>query len=398
MAQARTKEGLARLDAVMTGYAQRGDVPGLAWLVARRGDVHTGAAGTDGPGGAMVGPDTIFRISSTTKPITAVAALVLVEEGDLRLDDPVDELLPEMADRRVLARPDGPVDDTVPARRPITLRDLLTFRLGLGSDFTDVGPRPIMEAMSALGLGEGPPAPAGPPPPDEWIRRLGTVPLMYQPGERWLYHTSADVLGVLIARAARQTFDAFLAERVLGPLGMVDTGFAVPTHRRDRFGACFGVDPATGERTVYDPAEGQWASPPAFPGGGAGLVSTLADLHAFGEAMLAGGVRQGERLLSRTTVAEMTTNQLTPEQVATTSPDPDGRIGWGFGVGIALRRTGPARPPGTYGWDGGLGSSWANDPSEDLTGVLLTNQMWTSLQPPPVFRDFWSSVYAALAD
>lgn len=123
---------------------------------------------------------------------------------------------------------------------------------------------------------------------------------MYQPGERWLYHTSADVLGVLIARAAGQTFDAFLAERVLGPLGMVDTGFAVPADRRDRFGACFGVDPATGERTVYDPAEGQWASPPAFPGGGAGLVSTLADLHAFGEALLAGGVRQGERLLSRT--------------------------------------------------------------------------------------------------
>lgn len=398
MAQAMTKDGLARLDAAMTGYAQRGDVPGLAWLVARRGDVHLGAAGTDGPGGARVRPDTIFRISSTTKPITAVAALVLVEEGRLRLDDPIDDLVPEMADRRVLARPDGPVEDTVPARRPITLRDLLTFRLGLGLDFTDFGPRPIMAAMSALGLGAGPPAPAGPPPPDEWIRRLGTLPLMYQPGERWLYHTSADVLGVLIARAAGQTFDAFLAERVLGPLGMVDAGFAVPADRRDRFGACFGVDPVTGERAVYDPAGGQWASPPAFPGGGAGLVSTLADLHAFGQALLAGGVRQGEGLLSPTTVAAMTTNQLTPAQVATTSPDPDGTIGWGFGVGIVLRRTGAGRLPGSYGWDGGLGSSWANDASEDLTGVLLTNQMWTSPEPPGVFRDFWSGVYAALAD
>ena len=359
--------------------------------------MHTAAAGTDGPGGARVRPDTIFRISSTTKPITAVAALVLVEECRLRLDDPVDDLLPEMADRRVLARPDGPVDDTLPARRPVTLRDLLTFRLGLGSDFTDFGPRPIMQAMSALGLGEGPPAPAGPPPPDEWIRRLGTLPLMYQPGERWLYHTSADVLGVLIARAAGQPFDAFLAERVFGPLGMVDTSFAVPADRRDRFGACFGVDPATGERTVYDPADGQWATPPAFPGGGAGLVSTLADLHAFGEGLVVAGGQRRERLLSRATVAAMTTNQLTPEQVATTSPDPDGTIGWGFGVGIELHRRGPARPPGTYGWDGGLGSSWANDPSEDLTGVLLTNQMWTSPVPPPVFRDFWTCVYTALA-
>jgi CubicO group peptidase (beta-lactamase class C family) len=398
MEQPMTKQGLARLDAVMTGYAERGDVPGLAWLVARRGHVHIVAAGTDGPGGAAVGPDTIFRISSTTKPITAVAALILVEECRLRLDDPVDELLPEMADRRVLTRPDGPLDDTVPARRPVTVRDLLTFRLGLGVDFTDFSPRPITEALSAVGLGAGPPAPAEAPPPDEWIRRLGTVPLMHQPGERWLYHTSADVLGVLIARAAGQTFDTFLAERVFEPLGMVDTGFAVPADRRDRFGACFGVDPATGERTVYDPADGQWATPPAFPGGGAGLVSTLSDLHVFGETLLAGGARRGARLLSRPTVAAMTTNQLSPEQVAATSPDPDTTTGWGFGVGVALQHRGPTRPPGSYGWDGGLGSAWSNDPSEDLTGVLLTNQAWTSPVPPAAFRDFWTCVYGALAD
>lgn len=128
-------------------------------------------------------------------------------------------------------------------------------------------------------------------------------------------------------------------------------------------------------------------------------MSTLADLHAFGEALLvAGGARRGERLLSRATVAAMTTNQLTPEQVATTSPDPVGTIGWGFGVGIELHHRGPARPPGTYGWDGRLESSWANDPTEELTGVLLTNQMWTSPVPPAVFRDFWTCTYTAPAD
>lgn len=396
MAQGFTKDGLARLDSVMAGFAERGEVPGMAWLVARRGDVHVGVAGSDGAGGTPVTADTIFRISSTTKPIAAVATLTLVEECRLRLDDPVDGLLPELADRQVLARIDAPVDETVPAQRPITLRDLLTFRMGLGMDFTDFGPYPIHEAIGALGLGAGPPAPAVPPPPDEWIRRLGTVPLMYQPGERWLYHTGADVLGVLVARATGQPFEDVLAERVFEPLGMADTGFFVPSDKIDRFGACFGAGFLAGDDGVYDPADGQWASPPAFPGGGAGLVSTVGDLHRFGEALLAGGTHDGVRLLGRTSVAAMTTNQLTAEQLATCSPSPDGSVGWGFGVGVELRNIGPARPPGTYGWDGGLGSSWANDPSEGLVGVLLTNQAWASPVPPPAFTDFWTCVYAAL--
>jgi CubicO group peptidase (beta-lactamase class C family) len=386
-----TKDGLARLDAVLTGHAETGEVSGLTWLVARHGEAHVGAAGGDGPGGTPAAADTIYRISSTTKPIAAAGALALVEDCRLRLDDPVDEFLPELADRRVLSRPDAEVDDTVAANRPITLRDLLTFRCGLGGDFTDWTPKPIDDAIGALGLGAGPPAPAVPPPPDEWIRRLGTVPLQYQPGERWLYHMGADILGVLVARAAGQPFDAFLAERVFEPLGMVDTGFFVPEGERHRFGACFGAGPV-GARDVYDPADGQWASPPAFPGGGAGLVSTVADLAAFGRALLEGG------LLARATVAAMTTNQLTAEQVAASSPSPDGATGWGFGVGVELTRHRLSRPPGTYGWDGGLGSSWANDPAEGLTGVLLTNQMWTSPVPPAVFEDFWTCAYTALAD
>jgi CubicO group peptidase (beta-lactamase class C family) len=391
--------GLARLDAVMVGHVERGEVPGLVWLVARHGEVHVGVAGALGAdGGDPVSRDSIFRISSMTKPVTAVAALVLIEDGQLRLDEPVDRLLPELADRQVLARSDGTLDDTVPARRPITVRDLLTFRMGLGWNFAATGPQPVMSAMAELGLGVGPPAPAGPPEPDEWMRRLGTLPLEHQPGERWLYDTGAEVLGVLIARAAGQPFATFLAERIFEPLAMADSGFAVPNSKLGRFGPCFSTDLDSGNRELYDPPDGQWSSPPAFPAGGSGLVSTVDDYLAFAEMLRAGGAYRGQRILSRPSVEAMTTNHLTPEQIATSAPDPSGALGWGFGVGIQLRRTGPARSVGTYGWDGGLGTSWANDPAEDLVGILLTNQAWTSPAPPPVCQDFWTSAYAAIDD
>ena len=303
-----------------------------------------------------------------TKPIAAVAALILVEECRLRLDDPVDDLLPEFAGLRVLARPDGPVDETVPADRPMTLRDVLTFRLGWGGDFADFRPKPIDEAIAALELGMGPPQPALPPPPDEWMRRMGSVPLQYQPGTRWLYNTGAEVLGVLVARASGQPFDEFLAERVCAPLGMVDTGFHVPAAKLDRFGACFGFDAATGETgpgAVYDPADGQWASPPAFPSGGAGLVSTLADVHAFGEMMLAGGTRRGERLLSRSTVAAMTTNQLTGAQLAEAAPTPTApRAGGSASASSWPAAAPPARPALT----GGTAASAAPGPTTRRRG------------------------------
>lgn len=192
--EALDSDRLARMHDVMAGHVERGEVPGLVWLVARRGEVHVGLAGArDADGRDQVGRDSIFRIASMTKPVTAVAALILIEECRLRLDEPVDRWLPELADRRVLRVSDGALDDTVPARRPITLRDLLTFRMGLGMDFAATGPQPVLAAMAQLGLGVGAPAPAGPPEPNEWMRRLGTLPLAHQPGERWLYHTSADV-------------------------------------------------------------------------------------------------------------------------------------------------------------------------------------------------------------
>ena len=390
---------LERLGDVIKGHVERDTVGGVAWLAAHDSDVEIGVAGTltrgePGP----VRRDTIFRIASMTKPMVAVAALILVEECRLRLEDAVDDLLPELADRRVLVDPRGPIDgETVPANRPITVRDVLTFELGLGVDFEAPWPQPLLQAMDELGMGAGAPEPQVPPEPDEWMRRLSTLPLLYQPGERWLYNTGSDVLGVLVARASDRTLDVFLGERVFEPLGMVDTGFATP--HVDRLGTCYTIDSQTGERLVYDPPDGQWAKAPAFPAGGGGLVSTLDDMHAFGAMLLSGGrLPDGSRLLSAASVEAMTTDQIGVDRGAP-GASPDGSQGWGFGVGVQVRRTGPTRSVGTYGWDGGLGSSWANDPRERLVGVVLTTDMFTAAYPPPaVIQDFWTCVYAALDD
>jgi CubicO group peptidase (beta-lactamase class C family) len=390
---------LERLGDVIAGHVERDTVGGVAWLAARDGAVEVGVAGTLSRGEPEpVRRDTIFRIASMTKPIVAVAALVLIEECRLRLEDAVDELLPELANRRVLVDPRGPVDgDTVPALRPITVRDVLTFQLGLGMDFEAPWPQPLLEAMGELAMGAGAPEPQVPPDPDEWMRRLSTLPLLYQPGARWLYNTGSDVLGVLIARASGQPLDVFLRERVLEPLGMVDTGFA--TTHLDRLGTCYTIDYQTGDRVVYDPPDGQWAKPPAFPAGGGGLVSTLDDVHAFGAMLLSGGrLRDGSRLLSAASVEAMTIDQIGVDRGAS-GVAPDGSQGWGFGVGVQVRRTGLARSVGSYGWDGGLGTSWANDPRERLVGVVLTTDMFTAAYPPPaVIRDFWTCVYAAMDD
>jgi CubicO group peptidase (beta-lactamase class C family) len=390
---------LERLHDVMAGGVEQDRVGGVAWLAARGDDVEVGAAGRLTRGEPdPVRRDSIFRISSMTKPIVAVGALLLVEECVLRLEDPVDALLPQLADRRVLVDGRGPLEgETVPARRPITVHDLLTFRLGLGMDFDAPWPQPLLDAMGELALGNGPPQPQEPPAPDEWMRRLSTLPLLYQPGERWLYNVGADVLGVLIARAAGLPLGEFLRTRVFEPLGMADTGFTVD--QRKRFGSCYATDPATGERSVFDTPAGQWATPAAFPSGAAGLVSTLDDMHAFGRMLLSGGrLPDGSRLLSRASVDAMTTDQIGAEQGAP-GPSPDGSQGWGLGVGVQVRRTGLGPTVGSYGWAGGLGSSWGNDREKNLVGVVLTTDAFASaFPPPPVIQDFWTGVYAALDD
>lgn len=377
-----------RIAAAVTTAVADGEVPGAAWRVDRHGSVISrGAAGVHAPGTTgEVAPDDVFRLSSTTKPVVAAAAMSLVDQGLLDLEQPVDALLPELADRQVLRDATDAAAGTVPAARPITVRDVLTFRLGLGMDFTAPWPSPTMAALADAGLHVGPPAPQAAPEPDEWLRLLGTVPLASQPGERWLYHLGASVLGVLVARADGRPLPDVLTDRVLAPLGMVSTGFGVPPSSRDRLGPLWSPPGPDGAREVYDPAAGQWARPPVFPDGGDGLVSTVDDVVAFARMLQTGGrAPDGSRVLAEETVRAMLTEQVGPV-------DDEGG-GWGLGLGVRITDESGGRHAGSYGWDGGLGSSWWTDPATGVSAVLLTNQMWASPQPPPIFDAFRSAAF-----
>ena len=235
-----SKDGLARMHERLAGHVSNGEPPGLVAVLSRHGETHVDVIGTMTVGGTEpIRRDTIFRISSMTKPITAAATMILVDDGKLRPEEPVDRLLPELAGRAVLKRLDGPLDETVPAKRRITVHDLLTFTMRFGQLLAPPDAFPILKAANDLQIGMGPPMPSGMPPPDEWIRRLGTLPLMHQPGETWMYNTGADVLGVLLARASGVPLEALLRERLFEPLGMKDTAFHVPADKMGRFGPTY---------------------------------------------------------------------------------------------------------------------------------------------------------------
>ncbi|MDD5712143.1 MAG: serine hydrolase [Smithellaceae bacterium] len=386
---------------VLAGYIEKEEVPGIAALISRRNEVHIHILGKKAFNGSPLTRDTIFRISSMTKPVTALATMILVEECRLRLDDPVDQLLPELSNRSVLKRIDAPLDDTTPARRSIKVRDLLTFCMGIGIVMAPPGTYPIQKAMEELGLGQGLPKPSLPPEPDEWIRRLGTLPLMHQPGEKWMYNTGSDVLGILIARASGQPLEAFFRERIFEPLGMKDTSFSVPQAKLRRFTTSYWTDPDKKELQIYDDAiDGQWTCPPAFPSAAAGLVSTVDDYLAFGQMMLNKGKYGRRRLLSRPAFDIMVADQLTAEQKSVSGlfPNQFEDRGWGFGLAVVTKRSNIYESIGKFGWDGGLGTSWYSDPREEMVTILMTQKAWSTPRPENIFRDFWTLAYQAIDD
>lgn len=390
---------LARLPVMLQAAVDRGEVAGVVTLLARRDGVHVEAVGLrDLASAAPMTRDTIFRIASMSKPITAVAAMILIEETRLRLDDPVDRWLPELADRKVLRALAGPVDDTVPAKRAISVRDLLSFRAGLGAIMAPAGTYPIQQAIAAAGVD-----PSGAEdvevPPDVYMARLGELPLLHQPGEQWSYHAGADILGVLIARVAGASLGEFLHTRVFAPLGMTDTAFYVPAAGLARLATCYQTE--AGRLTVYDEARGgRWSRPPPFESGGGGLVSTADDLLAFARMMLQRGRHGGERLLARPTVELMTSDQLTPEQKARSpfSPGFWDSNGWGLGMAVTTARAGLGLSPGSYGWIGGFETAWFNDPQEDLTAIVLLQRVMSGPDSHRLVRDVLTLAYAAIDD
>jgi CubicO group peptidase (beta-lactamase class C family) len=350
---------IERLTAEIRRAVEAGVVPGALVGLRHHGVTTVEAIGTTVlDGEPPLGSGAQVRISSNTKPLVAALTLLLAEDGVLGLQDPVERFLPELAARRVLRRVDGDLDDTEPAWRSITVEDLLTMRMGFGWVFECECP--AVGRATELELGFGPPDPMGPPPPDEWIARFATLPLLEQPGSVWRYELAFAVLGVLLARATGRPLQEIITDRLLAPLGMTGTGFVADP---DRLVPAFAR-----QADVLVPFDGvadsRWASLPRFADGRGGLVSTAGDLLRFAGMLL----DDGAGLLSASAVTAMTTDQLTAEQ--RTGPSAatflDGG-GWGYGVGVTETPAGRR-----YGWGGGLGTLWYSWPEHDLAAVLIT--------------------------
>ena len=404
---------LDRMHATLSRHMEESRLPGLVALIYHRGHEHVNAIGSFGFDSKIpMQRNTIFRLASMTKPITAVGAMILVEECKIRLDDPIDNWLPELKDRKVLRAIDSPLDDTVPAKRRITLRDLLTFRSGYGEIGFISPTSPLLKAMieAQLPLITWPLTYTA----DEFMKKLGNLPLAHHPGERWLYHMGSEILGVLIARLSGKSLGSFLRERIFEPLGMTDTGFYVPQSELNRLPACYGINfpmvdyvpSSDGSNSVpelillHEAHGGYFSRPPIFESGGGGLVSTVDDLLAFGKMMLNNGAFSDERILSRASIELMTADHLTPEQKAV-SPFFENfweTHGWGFGLSMVTKRHDLADVPGRFGWDGAFGTSWYVDPKEELIGVFMTQRRPDELAIPPFIRDFWTSAYQLIDD
>jgi CubicO group peptidase (beta-lactamase class C family) len=370
--------------AKLQSYIDAGALAGAATLVWRGGRlVHRSAAGRrDLETGLPIEPDTIFRIASATNPVTAVAALMLFDEGRFALDTPITRDAPELSRLRVLRDPDGPLADAVDAERPITYGDLLTQRSGLTYGEFHRGP---VRAAYADALGTQIDNPLS---PDEWMQRLATLPLIDQPGAGFHYGISMDVLGFLIARMERTSLGELLTRRILAPLGMRDTGFALTGAQRTRAAGFCGFD-AAGALTALAKVPGDHAMKvrPAgmtFEAGGGGLWSTLDDFLAFARLFVEGGAVDGRRLLRPETLRMMMSNQLTPPQRAAARLLGQASFaqGHGYGMGVAVV-TEPDKAPatmcrggaGTVGWPGAYGTWWQADPTDGSVLIFMAHNM-----------------------
>jgi len=354
----------------LEGFVERGELAGVVTLASRGGQVfHADQIGwRDIETRSPMQPDTLFRIASMSKPVTSVLALMLMEEGRLDLSDPVTRWIPELADRRVLCDPTGPVEGTVPAHRDITVEDLLTHRSGIAYAPFSEGPIKAAydEALGDPGMNRKS--------VDEWLAGLGSLPLSHQPGERFHYGHSTEVLGFLIGRLAGKPFREVLIERLLTPLGMVDTDFWLPREKRDRLASLYAYEEGTGglvkvELEMYD-------QPPAYTPGGGGLISTAADYHRFARMLLNEGQLDGTRILKPETVRLMQQNRLTSDQRHVLFAGMDLWTKSGFGLGVAITEDLTDNPygcgaVGSITWPGVFGTWWQADPANDMILIHL---------------------------
>ena len=379
----------AHLDALVDAK----QFPGYAAALWHDGTVTDAHGGTLSIGGAPVTADSIFRIASITKLITTATAMTLVEEGKIGLDDPVNPMLPELADMKVIADIAGPVDNVVPVERPVTLRHLLTNTFGQGLIMRWPEDYPIQAAMAEARINTGATFFHGDY--DEYMAAVASVPLAAQPGEGFFYNNSFEPAGVLIARLTGKSLGEALAERILRPLGMTSTGFIVPAAERNRVTTLYMPDMQTGAPAPFEDPSLALDETIPFESGAGGLSSTTDDLLRFGRMLLGGGELEGVRVLSQASIDEMMTDQLTAELKV--SPHASGVLGtgltWGLGGAVSLGGGELNLPKGVYGWNGGFGTSLFVDRANDLVGVLLTNQVIMSAVPAEPLIGFWKRAY-----
>ena len=391
--------GLKAVTAAMQSAIDRGDAAGVVTLLYRHGEIaQVDAVGwQDEAAKTPMRRDTIFRIASMTKPIVSAAVLILMEDGKLNLTDPVDKFLPELANPKLLRDPTDALDSAVASPRGVTILDLLTHRSGIVTP--DTAPGPLVAALKAAETAKD----MG---PDAWIGRVGALPLAYEPGTRFNYGNSFDVLGILIARAAGMSLPDFLEARIFRPLGMRDTGFFVPADKMSRFATNYRTDPQSGKHIVTDQpgAQSRWTKPPAFPAGAGGLVSTADDYLNLAKMLLGRGRSGAVRILSHKSVTLMTANQLSAEQRKMPFSNFEFWAGQGFGLGVSVVDdvAKQARSPfgyssaGSFGWPGLFGTWWQVDPKEDMIQLFMV-QLLASDPRIPV-RAFQSASYAAIDD
>ncbi len=404
------QERLGRLTRGLQNYVERGEIAGIVALIHRHDEeAYIETIGwQDKEAQIPMQRDTIFRIASMTKPMVTAASLTLVEEGKIRLYDPIDTWLPELANRKVMRDPEGSPDDVYPSPRAITLHDLLTYRQGIGWGKSSL--RAQIFALTTSPIANTFRLPNAPRlDPDTWMARLGEFPLLNEPGTRWYYQIASDILGVLLARVTGKPLETFLRESLFEPLGMIDTSFWVPAEKRHRLATLYAPAPEGG-LTVHDHYQTTpWAEPPLFPAASSGLVSTVDDFQRFGRMLLNKGELDGVRILSRKTVEAMTTDYLTPEQHTHKLSNADRYDqdrsanmwdNWGFGYGVAVRtrRIGLGPSVGSFYWPGAFGTTWIADPQEGLIATLLPQLIGTNPFYTQAGEDFLTLTYQAIVD
>ena len=370
-----SRETLAQIPPALQAVVDAGDLSGFVTMIWRDGEVvQLNTIGlADIEAGRPMARDTMFRTASMTKPITTVAALQLMEEGRLKLSDPITKWLPEFKDLKVLKEAQGPLDEVVPLNRDITVEDVMTHRAGFAYGFTSIGP--IAHAHEKV---LGPPL-DNPVTPDEWLKRLASLPLSYPPGERFHYSHATELLGFLVARIEGKPLGQVLQERVFGPLGMVDTAFNVPKDKRGRAAKVYRAPPEGALEVVPFP---DYDESPVYEAGGGGLISTVDDYLKFARLLLGDGEVDGVRLLKAETVRDMRANRLSDEQRQVPFMGIPFWLGQGFGLGLSVI-TDPEKQSwmgagnaGAFGWPGAFGTWWQADPESGMILIyLIQNSM-----------------------